>query len=61
MKEKVYLPRQNFRSKTVFYRTEIHKTVLKQSIRFGFLIKQRPKGVLADKEEHTKRSQRRGR
>ena len=34
---------QNF----VFYRMEIYRTVLKQSIRIEYLIKQRPLGALA--------------
>ena len=37
-----FLP-QNY----VFYRTEIHGTVLKQPIRIEYLIKQKPRGALA--------------
>ena len=34
----------------VFYRTEIHGTVLKQPIRIEHLIKQKPRGALAEKQ-----------
>ena len=33
----------------VFYRTEIHWNVLKQPIRIEYLIKQKPRGALAEK------------
>ena len=45
---KVYLPCQkNFPQNCVFYRMEIHRTVLKQPIRIEYLIKQKPRGALA--------------
>ena len=45
----------------VFYRTEIHGTVLKQTIRIERLIKQKPRGAPAMKQERTEGSHRRGR
>ena len=44
--------------KYVFYQTEIHGTVLKQPIRIEYLIKQKPRGALASKQNHTKGSHR---
>ena len=41
---------QKFRRKTMYFRTEIHGTVLKQLIRIGYLIKQKPRGTLAEKQ-----------
>ena len=43
----------------VFYRTEIHGTVLKQPIRIEYLIK--PQGVLEEKQERSEGLHRRGR
>ena len=34
----------------VFYQTEIRGTVLKQPIRIEYLIKQKPRGALAEKQ-----------
>ena len=45
----------------VFYRTEIHETVLQQPIRTEYLIKQNPRGALAEKQVLTEGSYRRGR
>ena len=50
----VYLPCQN----CVFYRTEIHGTVLKQPIRVEYLIKQKPQAALSGKQECTEGSDR---
>ena len=45
-----WLPYQNIRHiGCVFYQTEIHGTDLKKPIRTEYLIKQKPRGVLADK------------
>ena len=43
----------------VFYRTKIHGTVLKESIRIEYLIKQKSRGGLAEKQVPTEQLQNR--
>ena len=43
----------------VFYQTKIHGTVLKQPIRIEYLIKQKPRGALAEKQVPTEELQNR--
>ena len=47
--------------KCVSCQTEIHGAVLKQPIRIERLIKQKPRGTLAEKQVLTEESHRRGR
>ena len=52
-KEKVYLLSLSKFSQQncVFYRTEIHRTVMKQPIRTDNLIKQKPRAAVAGKHD----------
>ena len=43
----------------VFYRKKIHGTVLKQPTRIEYLIKQKPRGALAEKQVSTEQLQNR--
>ena len=45
----------------LLYRTEIHGTVLRQPIRVEYLIKQKPRGALAEKQMPAEESHRRSR
>ena len=52
---------RNLCYKAVFYRIEIHETVLKKPVRIEYLFKRKPRGALAEKLVLTEGSHRRGR
>ena len=54
-KEKVFQPCQSFPHKTVFYGTECFVKTTNQPINNEYLIKQKPRGVLAGKQERMRR------